>query len=119
MKIKIDEADKYFSLYIRERDDNTCQRCRGQSGLQNSHFQGRRKEATRFDPQNCDTLCMGCHSYFTANPAEHYMWQVSRKGQNTINEIVIISNSYCKKDRKMQALIWKQAYSDLLKEHKA
>ena len=44
MKIKIDPADKYFSLYIRERDNNKCRKCGGTSGLQCSHFQGRRKE---------------------------------------------------------------------------
>lgn len=118
VNIKIDKADKYFSLYIRERDNNTCQRCFGTKGLQCSHFQGRRKEATRFDPLNADTLCMGCHMYFTANPAEHCMWQVQRKGQNEINSIIVRSNSYCKKDRSLQALIWKKAYSDLCNEKK-
>ena len=118
MKIKIDPADKYFSLYIRERDNNICRKCGGQSGLQCSHFQGRRKEATRFDPANADCLCFGCHAYFTANPFEHVQWQLATKGEQTVNEIVVRSNSYKKKDRKMEALIWKQAYEDLLKENK-
>lgn len=117
MKIKIDPADKWFSLYIRERDGNKCRRCGSQSGLQCSHFQGRRKESTRFDPDNADCLCFGCHAYFTANPYEHVQWQVAIKGQRTVDEIVFRSNQYCKKDRKMQELIWKQAYKDLKNEH--
>ena len=117
MKIKIDEADKCFSLYIRERD-KVCQRCGGNKGLQASHFQGRRKEATRFDPVNCDTLCMGCHAYFTANPYEHVQWQIKTKGQQVVDEVVFRSNQYCKKDRSFQALIWKQAYKDLSTENR-
>lgn len=83
---------------------------------QNSHFQGRRKEATRFDIENCDTLCGGCHQYFTANPGEHYMWQVATKGQATINAIIVRSNSHKKKDRRLETIIWKQAYLQLKSE---
>ena len=125
VKVKADQADRYFSMYIRKRDGK-CMRCGSPVQFndkgdpishQASHFQGRRKEATRFDLDNVDCLCTGCHMYFTANPAEHYTWQVNRKGQQTINEIVIRSSSYKKKDRVMEALIWKQAYEDLKAEH--
>lgn len=116
MKIKIDLADKYFSLYIRERDGNKCRKCGGTSGLQCSHFQGRRKEATRFDPENADCLCFGCHAYFTANPYEHVQWQIKTKGQQAVDMIVFRSNQYCRKDRKMQQMIWQQAYLDLKSE---
>jgi len=124
MKISTDKADAIFSQYIRLRD-KSCQRCGSLVKLndkgdpishQASHFQGRRKEATRFDPLNVDTLCFHCHQYFTANPAEHYMWQVDKKGLTTVNEIVIRSNSYKKKDRSFDALIWGQAYRDLKSE---
>lgn len=124
MAIKLDAADSWFSKYIRLRDSE-CMRCGSpvqfNSGgdpisHQNSHFQGRRKEATRFDPENCDTLCGGCHLYLTANPYEHVEWQVDRKGTNAVNAIIVRSNGYKKKDRKMEALIWKQAYLTLKKE---
>lgn len=77
---------------------------------------GRGKENTRFDPENADALCYGCHRYFTAQPAEHYIWQVNRKGQNTVDAIVLRSNQYKKKDRKMEKLIWEQALKDLTDE---
>lgn len=117
-KIKIDAADKAFSNYIRTRDNWTCQRCGGQyqpptSALHCSHFMGRGKEATRFDPENADALCYGCHRYFTAQPGEHYQWQVRRKGQNTVDAIILRSNQYKKKDRKMEQLIWTAALKDL------
>jgi hypothetical protein len=117
VNIKIDKADSLFSLYIRTRDQWTCQRCfkifiPPTTALQCSHFQGRGREGTRFDPLNCDALCYGCHMYFTANPGEHYEWQVKRKGQDTVDKLILASNTYCKKNRKAEAIYWKQKLLD-------
>lgn len=121
-KIKRDVADTAFSNYIRERDNWTCQRCGKQydkfntsdrQGLHCSHFKGRGKEATRFLPENCDALCYGCHQYFTSQPNEHVEWQVARKGQKVIDEIILLSNSYKKKDRKAEAAKWRAALTEL------
>lgn len=120
-KIKRDKADDIFSKYIRKRDKK-CRRCfslvefnsKGDPiSHQASHFQGRRKESTRFDEENVDTLCGGCHMYFTANPAEHYLWQVKTKGQKTVDMIVLRSNTYQKKDRELTYLYWKERYKEL------
>lgn len=116
--IKIDPADKAFSLYIRTRDKWTCKRCSKQyqpptNALHCSHFQGRGKESTRFEPLNADALCYGCHQYFTSHPAEHYLWQVQTKGQKTVDMLIVQSNTYKKKDRKMEKLIWTQALKEL------
>lgn len=122
-KVTIDAADKAFSQYIRLRD-GMCLRCRipvtvnGKglpTSLQASHFQGRRKENTRFDPDNVCALCMGCHMYFTANPAEHYQWQVDRLGQKTVDEVILKSNTYLKKDRQLQAMYWSQELKELVR----
>ena len=109
MRIKIDEADKLFSLIIRNRDKWTCQRCgkkypEGSRGLHNSHFWGRGRENTRFSEINCDALCMGCHSYFTANPTEFTEWKKKRLGEKIFNELMIQAHTYCKKDRKMMVI---------------
>lgn len=120
-KIKIDPADRAFSLYIRTRDGWCCQRCGNQytpptSALHCSHFQGRGKEGTRFEPDNCDALCYGCHRYFTAQPGEHYNWQVKRKGQARVDSLILQSNTYKKKQRKDEKLIWTLALEDLTKQ---
>ena len=120
-KIKIDVADKAFSLYIRHRDNWTCQRCGTKytpptMALHCSHFQGRGKEATRFEPLNADALCYGCHQYFTSHPAEHYRWQVDKKGEDVVNQIVIQSNTYKKKNREIEKLIWREKLKELLNE---
>lgn len=111
-KVKIDQADKLFSLWIRTRDGWTCQRCSNKlsppsNGLHCSHFMGRSKENTRFEPLNCDALCYGCHRYFTSHPAEHYDWQIAKKGQTTIDKLRLAGNTYKKKDRKLEAIYWK------------
>ena len=115
--VKIDVADQAFSKYIRTRDNWTCQRCNKRyepptNALQCSHFMGRGKENTRFEPDNADALCYGCHRYFTAQPALHLAWQVERKGQERIDSLVIQSNKYKKKDRKAEVLIWRQALKE-------
>jgi len=114
--MRTDPADRLFSIWIRLRD-RMCKRCKAsgsfnEKGLpithQNSHFKGRRKESTRFEPLNCDELCGGCHMYFTSQPDEHYLWQVETKGQKVVDQIILLANTYKKKDRKLEAMYWKQ-----------
>lgn len=121
-KIKRDKADELFSYWIRLRDKK-CKRCGSKvgfnaKGLPNthdcSHFKGRGKEGTRFEPLNCDTLCMGCHMYFTSQPDEHYAWQVQTKGQDTVDKIILAANTYKKKDRVAEKLYWRQK---ILEDH--
>lgn len=70
-------ADRVFSKYIRERDDWTCQKCgnkyeKGSRGLQNSHYFGRGRWTTRYDEDNCDALCHGCHRFWEKTDREAY-----------------------------------------------
>lgn len=65
-KIKRRLVDRLYSKLIRIRDNLTCKRCghthKGNSkGLHTSHYFNRRTEATRFDWNNCDSLCLACH----------------------------------------------------------
>lgn len=121
-KIKVDIADEAFSRFIRLRDKK-CLRCYSSVKFSNkglpvshqaSHFQSRGKENTRFDSDNVCTLCPGCHMYFTSNPAEHYQFQVERLGQYKVDEIILKSHLYCKKDRLSEALYWRKEVAELL-----
>src|SRR3990172_4522538 len=81
------KLDAVFSKFIRLRDKLTCQRCQKQfetftTGIQCSHFFGRRHRATRWAEDNCVTLCGGCHMHLTANPALHRSWYQARLGDN-------------------------------------
>ena len=116
MKIKIDKADQVFSLYIRNRDDWTCRRCsrREEGGMQNSHYFGRGKEATRFEPTNCDTLCFECHQYWGSEDRESYRdFKIKQLGESGFKFLTIQASGFKKKDRKLSLLIAKQLLNEL------
>lgn len=63
--------DGFFSKWIRARDPicifqyapevyPNARACNNPSS-QNSHFWGRGNKVTRYDPENCDGICGGCH----------------------------------------------------------
>lgn len=120
-KVKIDSADTIFSWYIRLRD-RECVRCHSpvrsnEKGLpishECSHYFGRGKENTRFDPDNCDCLCTGCHQYWGSADKEGYrQFKINQLGENAFNMLLIRSNTTVKKDRKLSLIIAKE----LLKE---
>lgn len=111
--IKIDPADRWFSLYIRYRDNWTCQRCLAKyepvtNALHCSHFWGRARESVRFDPLNASAHCHGCHSFFTANPELHREWKLKQIGQKQYDLLMVRAQLSRKKDRKLMAILWKQ-----------
>lgn len=115
--IRIDFADKYFSLWIRWRAGWKCQRCLKQfevnsQGLHCSHFWGRAREATRFDPDNCVAHCHGCHSFLTANPELHREWKLKQIGQREYDKLMIRAHLTQKKDRTIAAIYWKQRLAE-------
>ena len=103
MKIKISALDSKFSYYIRSRDNWTCQRCLKEykpptNGLHNSHFWGRARKSVRFDPKNCQALCHGCHSFFTANPELHRQFYLKKIGEKEYNALMLRANTPGKPD---------------------
>ena len=106
MAIKRWKEDVIFSNYIRERDGWTCQRCftrynkhmpTSRMGLHCSHFHGRGKYTTRFDPDNATSLCYGCHRYMGSQPIEHMEFQMKRLGQSKFEELTMRANKTGKK----------------------
>lgn len=57
---KASTADNKFSKFIRNRDKK-CVRCGGIKNLQCSHFFSRVHWSTRYDRDNCITICYPCH----------------------------------------------------------
>ena|SRR3990167_5821778 len=105
--MKLDKADIMFSRYIRTRDKWICQRCKtpyevGSQGLHNSHYFGRGRESTRFDPSNCDALCHGCHQFWGSTNREHYReFKITQLGEKGFRELSIRAEMLVKKDRKL------------------
>ena len=71
MKIKRDPLDTLFSRYIRMKAGWKCERCGStpdKRGLHCHHaIHHRRKLSTRWDEDNCISVCLGCHQYFEEN----------------------------------------------------
>lgn len=113
--VRVDKADKYFSWYVRLRD-KFCVRCGSEvkyneKGWPNSHttshYFGRRKESVRYEPDNCDTLCHGCHRYWEVEDRESYRsFKIKQLGQRRFDSLTIQANGYLKKDRKLQSIVW-------------
>ncbi len=114
MNIKIDPADKLFSLWIRGRDKWTCQRCHKvylpkSPGLNNSHYWGRGKESTRFEPDNCDALCFGCHRIWEKDERDQYKaFKIKQLGQKRFDSLDLQAHTTKKKDRKLEYIKWKK-----------
>jgi len=120
MKIKIDKADKVFSEFIRRRDGR-CVKCEstgdgplGIVGLQCSHYFGRRSESTRFDPENCDALCFGCHQIWGSDDREGYRaFKIKQLGERGFKLLMVRNNTYQRKDRKMSLIVAQQLIKTL------
>ena len=94
--------DSIFSKIVRTRDKFTCQRCGSvhllnSSGLHNSHFFSRGKWNTRYDLENCESLCYGCHRYFDGHKNEYRKWKIKRLGKKKFEALELRSNQMGKK----------------------
>lgn len=111
--MKIDKADKKFSEYIRTRDEWRCKRCGTQyepptAGLHNSHYFGRGKENTRFDPENCDALCFKCHiEWGSANREEYRRFKIAQLGEEKFRDLEVRAEILVRKDRKAAYILAK------------
>lgn len=116
-KVKINKTDKMFSDWVRNRDDWTCQRCgaykdpsdsRQRMGLHCSHYWKRGKHATRFDTDNCISLCMGCHLRLEGDKQGEYKdLMIKRLGQAKFDRLETLSKTTLKKRiAEEEALLW-------------
>ena len=96
-----DALDHEFRWAVRERDGWCCQgntrQCKGKgkrytpptTRLQCSHFFGRAERNTRWDLENADAQCGGCHQYFTSHPHDHTEWKRSRMTAEAYDDLVL------------------------------
>ena len=81
---------------VKARDNHTCQRCNSylpnSKGLHNAHCFSRGKWNTRFDLENCDSACYGCHRYWDSHKEEHKDWKRKQLGNKKYDALVLRSN---------------------------
>jgi len=98
-KAKIFPSDRERAKYIRTRDMWTCQRCSKQydpptSALHCSHFWSRGNWSVRFDEENTEALCYGCHSYLGGNPVEFHRYYLEKLGQEKFDALEQRKNAH-------------------------
>ena len=135
MRIKRDKLDDLFSEFVRKRaiaKVGGCEKCLAQKHdivkdngkilpawkqLQCSHFEKRRKQATRFDEMNCNGFCFGCHQYFEENYEEYKVWLIAQIGEyefDLLNGRARIT--YPKPDRELVRLYIEQKIEEVNNE---
>jgi len=105
LNIKVTKLDRLFSKLVRSLAGWKCERCgkqyhEGSRGLHNSHYLGRRAMITRFDLENCDSLCHGCHSYFHQYGLKYVQWKIEKLGEERHRQLEYrFDNVYQKKTK--------------------
>lgn len=103
-KTTIRPADRWMSKFVKLRDKGMCKyrfKCFGDPGSDNSHFQKRRHESVRFDPENCDLACKACHNFVENHPEGQKTlekWKLKQLGERRYNLLMIRKETYHKPD---------------------
>lgn len=129
IKVKIRRTDTLFSNFIRDKDQWICQRCKtpydkhstsDRQGLHCSHFYGRGREGTRFEPDNCISLCMACHLRWGHGDErdEYKAFMLRKLGESRFQSLMVQAYQYKKRDDKMDLIVIK-ALTDALLQRKS
>ena len=121
-KLSKAKADKYFSLYIRERDKNKpCITCGAMATKDCGHFLSRRFENTRYDEQNAHGQCQKCNRFEYGNQYEHGVAVDKLYGEGASEKLRVKSrmsssprNQY---DYEQIAELFKNKYNELCKKN--
>lgn len=122
MKLQIRKADTLFRKYLLGLRNYTCARCGrrypedGCRGLHVSHYWGRSRENTRYDLDNCDLLCFGCHQLWGHGDqrGEYTNYMTKKLGQKGYDLLQVRAYTYKKRDDKLDEVILRE----LLNEHR-
>ena len=109
MRIKLRKTDKLYTKLMRIKYDFTCQKCGRKyseedtvklANLGVSHYFSRRREATRFDDNNCTLLCnLPCHQKWEGEKRSGYAeYMLERLGLKGLEDLELKSNTYCKRN---------------------
>lgn len=118
------EANRLFSLYIRQRDANkqgivkccTCNKKAPWRYVDCGHFMSRVHEATLYHPKNASGQCKLCNGIQSGRQYEHSIHLNKKWGPGTSEKIRIKSKIACKRSW-IDYYIIAQEYLELLKEY--
>ena len=88
----VDKLDKLISQIVRAYEHGICEHCKGKAN-QCHHYFGRMRYSTRFEFDNCLSLCWVCHRYWAHQKYEDCRdYLISRIGQKRFDELKLLSN---------------------------
>lgn len=125
--IKRTEADKAFSLCVRARAGFRCERCGNHydptnAALHASHHHRRGQWGVRFDPDNAEALCYGCHSHYggTQERMDEVLTPAQREILRDKKEDIALAKQYRKtKGRGAIAKHFRDEFSRIMEERAA
>lgn len=120
-------SDQVFSRFIRLRDKRCVFRvkCYGNQNYEElacCHFHSRRKESTRFDPQNCDAGCVKCHYFIDATETGKQWFRefkLKQLGQRDFDLLQVRSETLTKRDDALMLLYSKELLSEVIADKEA
>jgi len=93
-KIKITtvkkEADRLFSIFVRQRDSATCITCGSEKEWkyqQNGHYIPRSCLALRYDERNGNCQCVACNVFKKGNYTVYALKMIEKYGDNILYEL--------------------------------
>src|SRR5512145_2268239 len=121
--MKNNEADKWFSLYIRLRDSNesgygkcvTCNFICWWKSADNGHFVKRQHSGARFHEKNCHLQCRECNWLKQGNDAEYKKFIIETYGQQTHDLLKMAERTATKHSTLEISLIAKEYKAKALK----
>jgi len=88
----VDKLDQLTSLIVRAYENNMCEHC-GKEANQCHHYFGRTRHSTRFEFDNCLSLCWACHRYWAhVNYEGCRDFLIARIGQTRFDELKLLSS---------------------------
>ena len=124
--MKISNADKWFSYFIRLKYANesngvlfvkccTCGAIRQAKHVDCGHYVKRQHKATRWSELNCLPQCKPCNGYEQGSP-EKMAKEIDRlHGEGTAERLKLLEKTVSKSNEDLIALYYKTAVNELLK----
>ncbi len=110
------KADKYFSLYVRQRDANdegfvrccTSWTLHHWKNLDCGHFMSRRYEATKYDEKNTGPQSRASNRFNQGEQYKFGLYLDKKYGAKTAEKVTIKSRMFCKRNRYDYEMIAKE-----------
>lgn len=93
------ELDKWFSKFIRQRDNHICFTCGKLCEPQSSqcgHFVPRQYLSVRYDERNCNAQCYACNMLYNGQPSAYAVRLKKKYGENIVEELESIRRNVVK-----------------------